>query len=214
MSRRRGVFITLEGIEGAGKSTSAEFIRNHLRAAGLPVDLTREPGGTPLAEAIRELVLDDWAEGIPLMTELLLVFAARAAHIENRIRPGLARGEWVVSDRFTDATYAYQGAGRDLGTDVVATLEGMVQGSLRPDHVLVFDLPVEQGLARAARRGEGNRFERERHEFMQAVRQCYLERARAEPTRYHIIDASLEQPAVEGQLQTLLDDIVIHHRAN
>lgn len=211
MNGLRGVFITLEGVEGAGKSSSVGLIRERLQAAGLRVETTREPGGTPLAESIRKIMLSDWDEGMPLMTELLLVFAARSAHIENRIRPALARGDWVVCDRFTDATYAYQGAARGMGGKIVSLLENEVQGDLRPAHVLVFDLPVEQGMTRAQRRGHGNRFDRERSEFMQAVRTCYRERAHAEPARYHLIDASATREAVDRQLQILIDNILRTH---
>lgn len=148
-----GLFITLEGPEGAGKSTNREYLAEHLRAHGLDVVLTREPGGTPLAERIRELLLAPSDETMDADTELLLVFAARAQHLAQVIRPALARGAIVLCDRFTDATYAYQGGGRGLSVERIATLETFVQGDLRPDLTLVFDLPVEVGLSRAAARG-------------------------------------------------------------
>lgn len=202
---RPGQFITLEGIEGAGKSSGIPFIRERLEAAGQAVEITREPGGTPLAEALRGILLDDWGEGVPPLTELLIVFAARAAHLQNKILPSLEAGSWVVSDRFTDATYAYQGAGRGLGEHRVSVLESMVQNSFRPDHVLVFDVPVEIGLARVRdRRQDDNRFDREVADFMEAVRRCYRERAAAEPERYTLIDAAVPINRVHQQIDAVL----------
>lgn len=201
----RGRFITLEGVEGAGKTSSISFIRQRLDEADQAVEFTREPGGTPLAEALRGILLGDWEEGVPPLAELLIVFAARAAHLQNKILPLLESGHWVVSDRFTDATYAYQGAGRGLGEAPVSVLESMVQDSFRPDHVLVFDVPVEVGLARArGRREDDNRFDREHAGFMEKVRRCYRERASADPDRYTLIDAALPPHRVHQQIDAVL----------
>ncbi|PWB35899.1 dTMP kinase [Pseudomonas sp. SDI] len=203
-----GLFITLEGPEGAGKSTNREYLAEHLRRAGLDVLLTREPGGTPLAERIRELLLAPSAEAMAADTELLLVFAARAQHLAEVIRPALARGTIVLCDRFTDATYAYQGGGRGLSVERIASLEQFVQGSLRPDLTLVFDLPVEVGLSRAAARGRLDRFEQEGQAFFEAVRQAYLARAKAEPKRYRLVDAGQSLAQVQQSLDGLLPEIL------
>ena len=186
-----GRLITLEGGEGAGKSTQARFIADWLQSCGRTVVSTREPGGSPLAEAVRGIVLGDWAEGVSAETELLLMFAARAAHVSSLIRPALARGDDVICDRFVDASWAYQGAGRGVASGHLRALETLVLADLRPDLTLVFDLPPEVGLARARKRGDANRFEEENLAFMARVREAYLVRARAEPSRYAILDASL-----------------------
>ncbi|WP_447750840.1 dTMP kinase [Pseudomonas nicosulfuronedens] len=199
-----GLFITLEGPEGAGKSTNREYLAERLRERGIAVQLTREPGGTPLAERIRELLLDPSEEKMAVDTELLLVFAARAQHIAEVIRPALERGAVVLCDRFTDATYAYQGGGRGLPVERIAQLESFVQSDLRPDLTLVFDLPVEIGLSRAAARGRLDRFEQEGRAFFEAVRGTYLDRARAEPARYHILDAAQTLAEVQRDLDGLL----------
>ena len=203
-----GLFITLEGPEGAGKSTNREYLAERLRERGIEVQLTREPGGTPLAERIRELLLDPTNEPMAVDTELLLVFAARAQHIAQVIRPALARGAVVLCDRFTDATYAYQGGGRGLPVERIAQLESFVQGDLRPDLTLVFDLPVEIGLSRAAARGRLDRFEQEGRAFFEAVRATYLGRACAEPTRYHVLDAAQSLAAVQRDLDGLLPTLL------
>jgi len=203
-----GLFITLEGPEGAGKSTNREYLAEHLRAKGVDVVLTREPGGTPLAERIRELLLAPSEELMDADTELLLVFAARAQHLAQVIRPALARGAVVLCDRFTDATYAYQGGGRGLSVSRIATLEQFVQGALRPDLTLVFDLPVEIGLSRAAARGRLDRFEQEGQAFFEAVRQAYLARAKAAPEQYTLIDASQSLAQVQQSLDALLPQIL------
>ncbi len=203
-----GLFITLEGPEGAGKSTNREYLAERLTSAGCDVLLTREPGGTPLAERIRELLLTPSAEPMAADTELLLVFAARAQHLAQVIRPALAAGKVVLCDRFTDATYAYQGGGRGLSLERIALLEGFVQGSLRPDLTLVFDLPVEVGLARAAARGRLDRFEQEAQDFFEAVRQAYLARARQTPARYRLLDAAQPLAAVQAQLDGLLPELL------
>ena len=203
-----GLFITLEGPEGAGKSTNRDYLASCLGEAGIEVLLTREPGGTPLAERIRELLLAPSDEPMAADTELLLVFAARAQHLAQVIRPALARGCVVLCDRFTDATYAYQGGGRGLSHARIAVLEEFVQGELRPDLTLVFDLPVEIGLARAAARGQLDRFEREARSFFEAVRQTYLQRAAAEPRRYRIVDAAQPLAQVQDSLNKLLPQIL------
>lgn len=203
-----GLFITLEGPEGAGKSTNREYLAERLAERGIEVLLTREPGGTPLAERVRELLLAPSDEPMATDTELLLVFAARAQHLERVIRPALARGCAVLCDRFTDATYAYQGGGRGVPEARIALLENFVQGELRPDLTLVFDLPVEVGLARAAARGRLDRFEREGRGFFEAVRQTYLRRASAEPRRYRVLDAAQPLSRVQQDLDGLLPHIV------
>ena len=207
-----GLFITLEGPEGAGKSTNREYLAERLRAEGIDVVLTREPGGTPLAERIRELLLAPSDEAMCADTELLLVFAARAQHLAQVIRPALARGAVVLCDRFTDATYAYQGGGRGLSQERIATLETFVQGALRPDLTLVFDLPVEVGLARASARGRLDRFEQEGRAFFDAVRSTYLERAQAQPQRYRLVDAAQTLEQVQVQLDALLPQLLDLHR--
>lgn len=204
-----GLFITLEGPEGAGKSTNRDYLAERLRAQGIEVVLTREPGGTLLAERIREVLLAPGDEPMNPDTELLLVFAARAQHLAEVIRPALARGAVVICDRFTDSTYAYQGGGRGLSLERIATLETFVQGDLRPDLTLLFDLPVEVGMARASARGRLDRFELEGQAFFDAVRSAFLQRAKAEPTRYYLLDAaqplSQVQQAIDALLPTLLE---------
>jgi dTMP kinase len=203
-----GLFITLEGPEGAGKSTNREYLAARLREQGVEVVLSREPGGTPLAERIRELLLAPSDEPMDSDTELLLVFAARAQHLARVIRPALASGAVVLCDRFTDATYAYQGGGRGLDEARIAELERFVQGELRPDLCLVFDLPVEVGLSRAAARGRLDRFEQEGRDFFEAVRHTYLRRAEAAPARYRVLDAAQPLEAVQRSLDALLPDIL------
>ncbi|WP_311969170.1 dTMP kinase [Pseudomonas baltica] len=199
-----GLFITLEGPEGAGKSTNREYLALQLRAAGLDVVLTREPGGTPLAERIREVLLAPSDEPMNADAELLLMFAARAQHIAQVIRPALQRGAVVLCDRFTDATYAYQGGGRGLPVERIATLERFVQGDLHPDLTLVFDLPIEVGLARASARGRLDRFEQEGRAFFDAVRSAYLARAATDTQRYRIVDASQSLAEVQQALDALV----------
>jgi len=203
-----GLFITLEGPEGAGKSTNRDYLAALLREHGVDVVLTREPGGTPLAERIRELLLAPADEPMASDTELLLVFAARAQHLQQVVRPALARGAVVLCDRFTDATYAYQGGGRGVPAERIALLEDFVQGALRPDLTLVFDLPVEVGLARAAARGRLDRFEQERLEFFEAVRSTYLQRAAQSPERYRVLDAAQPLDAVQQRVAGLLPQLL------
>ncbi|MBC7198977.1 dTMP kinase [Stutzerimonas balearica] len=203
-----GLFITLEGPEGAGKSTNRDYLAALLREHGVDVVLTREPGGTPLAERIRELLLAPADEPMASDTELLLVFAARAQHLQQVVRPALARGAVVLCDRFTDATYAYQGGGRGVPAERIALLEDFVQDVLRPDLTLVFDLPVEVGLARAAARGRLDRFEQERLEFFEAVRSTYLQRAAQAPERYRVLDAAQPLDAVQQRIAGLLPQLL------
>lgn len=202
---KRGKLLTLEGTEGAGKSTAAAWLVPALQAAGITVVHTREPGGTALGEAIREVLLADHGQPMPAMSELLLMFASRAAHLSQIIEPALAAGQWVVCDRFTDASYAYQGAGRGLGAPAVAALEQLVQDTLRPDRVFWFDLPVAIGLERVRSRGVSNRFDGEELRFHETVRAAYADRAGAEPERYVRIDATADPAGVQRQLQTALD---------
>jgi len=193
-------FITIEGGEGAGKSTAQRFIAERLTERGITSVQTREPGGTPLAEAIRQTLLSVDGEAPVEMAELLLVFAARAQHLAKVIEPALARGDWVLSDRFTDATYAYQGAARGLSVKVISHLEQLVQSGRQPDKVLILDLPPEIGMARARSRGELDRFERENHDFYERVRAGYLQRAVAMPERYSVIDAGQDLEAVQSAM--------------
>ena len=201
-----GLFITAEGVEGAGKSTQLQFMKDFLQAAGQPVILTREPGGTPLGEEIRALILGHREEIMALDTEVLLVFAARAEHLQKVIRPALERGDWVLCDRFTDATYAYQGAGRGVANNRIAVLEQWVQDGLQPDHTLLFDIPVRQGLARAGRRGPTDRIESETLAFFEQVRESYLQQAAKDPYRYRVIDAKQSVDEVRIEVESLLGE--------
>lgn len=205
---RRGRFITLEGGEGVGKSTNLQFIQRLLAQKQIDVLLTREPGGTEVAEKIRQLLLEKHSESITPQTELLLVFAARSQHLQHVILPALAQGKWVLSDRFTDATYAYQGGGRHMDSQLIAWLETAVQGELRPDLTLLLDAPVETGLLRARHRGKLDRFESEQRDFFQRVRQAYLTRARQNPQRYAIIDAALPLAEVQTQISQAIETLI------
>jgi dTMP kinase len=195
-----GAFVTVEGIEGAGKSTCMALLERVVRAAGQPVLTTREPGGTALGEALRGLLLGHRHDGMAADTELLLMFAARAEHLHAVIEPALAKGTWVLCDRFTDATYAYQGYGRGIALERIAGLEDWVQGVRRPDLTLLLDLPVELGLERAGRRSAPDRFESQSGAFFDRVRQGYLALAAAEPGRFRVIDASRDLGDVEAQI--------------
>jgi dTMP kinase len=206
MSRfERGCLITLEGVEGAGKSTNLAYLERLLAAAGRPPLLTREPGGTELGEAVRDLLLGHRHSGMGSDSELLLMFAARAENLAQRIRPALARGQWVLCDRFTDASYAYQGGGRGIDPARIRMLEQWVHGGLQPDLTLLLDLPVERGLDRAGRRSQPDRFEAEEQDFFERVRQAYLERARAEPKRIRVIDAGCGLDKVQSQVRRELE---------
>jgi dTMP kinase len=203
-----GKFLTLEGTEGVGKSTNLAFVRDWLQARNIEVIVTREPGGTPLAEQIRELLLAKRDEPVDQTAELLLVFAARAQHIAQVIKPALARGAWVLSDRFTDATFAYQGGGRGLDKNIIQQLEVMVQGDLRPDLTLILDIDVKLGLTRASQRGELDRFESETLDFFERVRAAYRERAIANPTRYTIVDAGQTLEKVQQDIDQVLQKLI------
>ncbi len=199
----RGKFITLEGIDGAGKSTHVGSVARFLREQGKDVDVTREPGGTGLGEKLRELLL---SQAMHIETETLLMFAARQEHIAEVIEPALSAGRWVVSDRFTDATYAYQGAGRGMAADRLAVLERWVQGELRPDLTIVVDVPVELAASRIASL-RPDRFEKEDREFFGRVRRAYLERAAMEPQRVRVIDGSKPLPIVNEEVEVMLKSI-------
>ena len=203
----RGLFITVEGIEGAGKTTAAALLHEALTAADVDVLHTREPGGTALGERLRDLLLADAEEPIDAMAELLMIFAARAQHLRHVILPALASGRWVLCDRFTDATYAYQGAGRALGDAAVAALEDLVQGDFRADLTLLMDAPVDIAIERARGRGALDRFEKENVAFFERVRQAYLRRAASGSGRYHVIDANQELEAVQASLRDFITQL-------
>ena len=200
----RGKFITLEGGEGVGKTTNLTFMTHYLKQHNISVVVTREPGGTALAEKIRHLLLDKDSEAISEHAELLLIFAARAQHIKHVIEPALARGDWVLCDRFTDATYAYQGGGRNMRVSTIEWLENLVQGNLRPDLTVLLDTPVEIGIDRARARGVLDRFESEKISFFENVRRAYLLQAELHPERIKLIKAN--QPLAD--VQRALVDVV------
>jgi len=205
-----GKFITLEGGEGCGKTTNIKFIEQLLVAQGISVVITREPGGTPLAENIRQLLLDKQQEAIAEETELLMMFAARAQHIKHVIAPALAQGQWVLCDRFTDSSYAYQGGGRNMDNKAIAWLEEFSQQQIRPDLTLLLDVPVEIGMSRARQRGALDRFELEKMEFFNRVRDCFLEIAVQQSERVKLIDATQDLSQVQNNiidiLQTFIDE--------
>ena len=206
-------FITVEGVEGAGKTTNLRFVRELLEGAGKgEVLMTREPGGTALGEEIRDLLLDHRRGGMSPQAELLLMFAARAEHLERVILPALAEGKWVVCDRFTDATYAYQGGGRGVSQERIAGLAEWVHPGFRPALTLLLDVPVEHGLARAGRRAEPDRFENERTDFFERVRSAYLAMAADEPGRYRVIDAAGPLPQVQARIREVMEDWLSAHR--
>ena len=201
-------FITIEGGEGAGKTTALGFIENYLRKAGVPLIVTREPGGTFLGEQLREILLDPKQNAICREAELLMMFAARAQHLQHVIYPALEQGSWVLCDRFTDASYAYQGAGRDMGAQRIAGLESWLQGDFRPDCVFLLDIEPQLGMQRVAQRGDKDRFELEEQGFFQRVRQAYRERAQQFPERYRVIDAGQSLAQVQAQLSEQLQQLV------
>lgn len=204
-AEKRGVFITLEGTEGAGKSSNLSFINDFLRSRNIDLIVTREPGGTPIAEEIRSLLLTPRSEKICENTELLLIFAARAQHLQYLIEPRLRSGQWVLSDRFTDASFAYQGGGRQMNMDTISQLERMVQGDLRPDLVILLDVPVEIGMRRVLKRGALDRFEQENIAFFERVRESYLQRAKAMPDSYAVIDAKQSLAKVQQDIVSILE---------
>jgi dTMP kinase len=208
MMQKHGRFITVEGGEGAGKSSNLAYVQSLLEAMGKRVLFTREPGGTPLGESIRELLLGHQHTGMADETELLLMFAARAEHLQRKILPALEAGFWVLCDRFTDASYAYQGAGRGIPREKIEVLEHFVQGDLRPDLTLLLDLPVETGLSRAGERSAPDRFEKEALAFFEKVRQGYLAIAVEEPQRVKVIDASPALDQVQHQIAAAIQDFL------
>ena len=206
-----GKFISIEGIEGAGKSTQLSFIQRYLTQQGKQLVVTREPGGTELGEQIRTLLLTPTTTGMAVDTELLLMFAARVEHVEQVIMPALERGDWVLSDRFVDATFAYQGGGRGIDLQRIATLSDWALKGLQTDVTFLFDLPVEMGQQRVLNRNQGvDRFEQEKVDFFQRIRESYLQRAKQEPNRIKVIDASKTIVEIELQLTVLLDNLLIN----
>lgn len=203
---QKGIFITIEGGEGVGKSTNIDAAVSFLHENGIEFIQTREPGGTLLAEKVRALLLEDHGEEFDTTAELLLMFAARAQHLNTLIKPTLDRGTWVLCDRFTDATYAYQGGGRQLDTKLIAQLETLVQHDLRPDLTIILDLDPETGIERARQRGQLDRFEQEQLAFFQRVRASYLEIAEREPQRCAVVDASRTVEEVRASLQKILHE--------
>jgi len=202
-------FISIEGIEGAGKSTQLAFIQRYLSDNGKPLIVTREPGGTPLGEEIRSLLLTPTDTGMAVDTELLLMFSARAEHVARVIKPALEQGEWVISDRFTDATFAYQGGGRGISQQRISELANWTLKGLKPDLTLLFDLPVEVGQKRVLSRNQGvDRFEQEKLDFFQKIRTCYLERAKQEPNRIKVIDSSQSIADIQSQLVKILEPLL------
>lgn len=205
---KKGRFITLEGGEGVGKSTNLIFIQQLLEQYGLTVVVTREPGGTPLAEKIRQLLLDNSDEMVSEHAELLLMFAARAQHIQHVIQPALNQGCWVLCDRFTDATYAYQGGGRQMDLATIEWLENKVQGTLRPDITLLLDASIEVGMDRAKKRGELDRFESEKRAFFERVRATYLQRAEQNSKVIKIINAAQTLENVQAEITVVIERLV------
>ena len=205
---QRGLFITVEGGEGVGKSTNMAYLENCLRDSGIDLLVTREPGGTALGEELRQLLLQVREQSVSATAELLLIFAARAQHLEALIEPALASGRWALCDRFTDATYAYQSGGRGIAAATVRSLEKLVQGGLRPDCTLLLDAPVDVGMARARGRGERDRFEREEMDFFERVRATYLRLAEDGEGRYRVIDASQPLEGVQQQIHKICRELL------
>ena len=205
---KQGKFITLEGGEGVGKTTNIVFVKEYLESHGVAVLQTREPGGTAMAEEIRNLLLKKNNEGICNEAELLMMFAARAQHINQVIRPALVQGKWVICDRFTEATYAYQGGGRNLDVSIISWLENLVQGDFRPDLTLLLDAPVDVGMKRANDRAELDRFESEKIDFFNRVRTAYLKLAKLHSDRILIVNANQGLPMVQREIQDAIDDLL------
>ncbi len=208
MTINRGKFITVEGVEGAGKTSNIEFIKHVLESSGKEVLFTREPGGTPLGEEIRNLLLGHRHAGMSDDTELLLMFAARAENLEQKIRPALDAGIWVLCDRFTDASYAYQGGGRGIDTKRIHALEEWTHKDIKPDLTLLLDLPVAVGLERAGKRSEPDRFEKEEERFFEAVRQAYLQIAWDQADRVKVVDASSPLYEVQARIAEIMQDFI------
>ena len=211
MQIRRGCFITLEGLDGAGKSTHVQWLAEELKRRGLPVISTREPGGTELGEQLRQMVL---GQAMHLKTETLLMFAARCEHLQAVIEPALADGQWVVCDRFTDASYAYQGGGRELGGAMIESLEQWVHPDLQPDRTWLFDVPLAVARERLAHTRELDRFEQEGAAFFERTRHAYHERARQHPDRFRVIDSTRPIDVVRRDLSQQLEDLVQIHQAS
>ena len=208
MSISHGLFLTFEGIEGAGKSSNLQHAKGLIEASGKTVTVTREPGGTEVGEKIREVLLNPDLPAMHSDTELLLMFASRAEHYQNKILPSLKSGNWVLCDRFTDASFAYQGGGREIDVNRIAALEEWVLGTFRSDKTFLFDLPVSVGLSRAKARGAADRIEQEEAAFFERIRNCYLMRAESEPNRFSVIDASQSMQAVQQQLEQSLKGLL------
>ena len=207
-SNNESHFITLEGGDGSGKTTQIELLANYLNERGIDVHITREPGGTRLGEALRKIILHN-ADPIDDKVELLLMFAARSQHVTNVIKPRLSNGQWVLSDRFTDATYAYQGGGRQMGIKDIAALQNFVQGDFRPDKTILLDLPVEQGIRRLTSRGKiRDRIEQQDLAFKQRVREAYLERYRQCGSRITLVDAAAPIPEVHKAITIEIEDML------
>ncbi len=205
---KRGIFITVEGIEGVGKSTNIGFMRALIEARGLQVLTSREPGGTPMAEEIRGLLLEHGDEPMPDIVELLLMFAARALHVNNVIKPALEEGIWVICDRFTDTSRAYQGAGRGFPLRDINRIADWVHGDLQPDLTVLLDAPVEIGMQRAGQRSEPDRIESQRVDFFVRARECFLSLAAAEPERFAVVDANRDKEAVRATIDAVINDIL------
>ena len=199
----RGKFITFEGIEGVGKTTNIEYMREMLEAEGVVVHVSREPGGTPLAEQIRDVLKEHTDETMPPIAESLLMFASRAVHVRNKVEPALEAGEWVICDRFTDTSRAYQGAGRGLPDSTIEQLAEWVHGDINPDLTVLLDAPADIGMARAGNRGKLDRIECETLDFFERARQCFLDLAEAEPGRFEVIDANRPMDAVKADVEAI-----------
>lgn len=208
MTVERGLFLTFEGIEGAGKSSNVLYVKQLLESAGKNVIVTREPGGTEVGEKVREVLLDPELPAMHSDTELLLMFASRAEHYQHKILPALDSGQWVLCDRFTDASYAYQGGGRSIDMQRIADLESWVLGEFKVDKTLLFDLPVSVGLSRAKARSAADRIEQEEASFFERIRQCYLARAEAEPVRFELINAEQSIEMVQQQLKQSITELI------
>ena len=211
MSNNRGLFLTFEGIEGAGKSSNLEHAKAIIEASGESVTVSREPGGTEVGEKIREVLLDPNLPAMHSDTELLLMFASRAEHYQNKILPALNAGDWVLCDRFTDASFAYQGGGRNIDINRISTLESWALGDFRADKTFLFDLPVSVGLSRAKARSAADRIEQEESDFFERIRSSYLMRANEEPNRFSVINASQTMEGVRHQVEQAVKKLIQKH---
>ena len=204
MTQAKGMFLSLEGSEGVGKTTSLKFIQEYIESLGHQVLITREPGGTPMAEELRNILLAEREEKVEANTELLLMFAARCQHVSQVIKPALQAGKWVICDRFVDASFAYQGGGRELGFSRIEALEKWCLGDFKPDLTLLLDMSVEEGIARTKKRGKADRFETEKMAFYERIRAAYLKRAEDDPERIIIVDGTPDIATVQSSLKTIL----------